>query len=1427
MNLGLDYLDAAPEKNEEEQIILKNIMQGGDEKVESILLALNKEYAIKQPLARLSDPYAQDVVRATFGLLLKITDSMFCWKIVYEAIKTESTPDEKDMKKLASIWATASRMRMTYAEKKKAITTEGQGEQWEKELKLIANSIKDKVELLLKFKSAAIEEQEGLKATTKMQVVSRESDEKELAISQAEQVKNRLGKWKNVQMAVAKDENKETSLSSSALQILESDFTAAQLISRLESYYSRGIILYGVINICEKAIFNINSKKIRSDVLAWIFSILNKTSVHQWHYTQLTTSCGVAFQLVLRSAFFSVIGQVLEYISQVKHSKEVNGLLNALKWNFTASDHIHIHKLGLLPTLGASSQNNVIANLWGQPLSTEDSTSEQLLATFEFITIKIATRILLSPDKSRESLDDPAKELMPNLERSRSMFDAGSTAKIFESIMKIIFGEVKRVVESYDTTQGMDIKQVETFKELSKKTKDESEEDITKDKKKLMKELTDTTKTGYSHEFCVRILRLLYHLCLAVQEDPQFNTSINLCLDETDCLHLLKLLHLGSTQQQFLILQIIPLMAKFCFEFLERAAAHYQESQHKPLTYTKSFLADILLIFALERREGIWFSTVCIPPGGYSISKCAIASIRAIANINKEIGLALGSLIQNILIGTKETWSTLPVACKNKRFIELILSIAGGEADSLYKGAKGHAFGRKGYSIVCFTTATTEKDKEKKYDWDFLPKIHNEIMVHLSGNEASTGSNSLEKVPVSEFVPQKTSTILASSVQNIKKEILADSIKKILVANSTSENSILQTILVKTIKVIQIILKGDKELNKMIFSEELFKQLLSFAIQPPKSSINRSLSTTELALEEIRKITCQTEGKTLSIAESSTSSVKVDKNSLIFCLTSGNFIIPMTAYKSIGKFASDAKFEYIKYGPDTNLETIFGKIFILPKEHFEKVEWAKVCKQVTGIVTDENLSKIVEKMDKSIILPLIEISTKNMKRLDGLFVQLKEVEQHIQNTKLDQLISEYINVKSEKPINSTNVREIVKELLNEKDKEKEPEKEKKKEDQAKSDPLRIFTLLNSKCENIFKDKNDQMITQENDTLKKEFSTSYSRIFDRSENPNPDVYMKTLEDLRLFYIRRILTILLMENPVVFSALSPDDFKNLFSFMQIISIEADYLQYGTGNKAYSKKVNKILTPLMTGSNGLNNFLIWLHEQVKKVKEKAKPSSFSIFTSTQEDLLNDIYGKFVHRCIRILLKLKQEELIKHDMIGDLLTDLLTLIASIENVPDKHRCMLTIKRIMGAAEAMQNTLPLKTFNSILTCKCIKALAKYYNELPQVNSIMWKNGNEVMLKANSLFRTAAIRYGEEARTYCIKDDSDLYPATEVMKTFPDFKKLLFYSWCRLYSKEIKLKAEIRLETPKPFYNTQYCLLINDPLAESFEINSKRQTTSI
>ena len=88
-----------------------------------------------------------------------------------------------------------------------------------------------------------------------------------------------------------------------------------------------------------------------------------------------------------------------------------------------------------------------------------------------------------------------------------------------------------------------------------------------------------------------------------------------------------------------------------------------------------------------------------------------------------------------------------------------------------------------------------------------------------------------------------------------------------LIKEPLSDNSIIATIQTKTLRIISLLLKKDKEFYKKVITPELTESILNLALSKTKSTLNRSMVTIEFLIEEMRRSANQNEGK-LSISGS-------------------------------------------------------------------------------------------------------------------------------------------------------------------------------------------------------------------------------------------------------------------------------------------------------------------------------------------------------------------------------------------------------------------------------------------------------------------------------------------------------------------------------------------------------------------------------
>ena len=1330
--------------NEAEDDIIEDIMKANKDHIKKLLSSLNEDYLKNNE----SEELEKELIRIAFVVLLKITGKIKNW-----------TTNEKDVKKLIPLWNAASKIRKSFRKTRDKALASKSPENVNNILKAMVEDARRKADVLLKFRAVNIEE-----PTNKLIFI--ELDNEEECKSDSNIIKKCLQHrivGKRMQVPIHR-ESYDDSLFSPIIKLLKDDITPVQMIARFENYYLKAVVLCNVMDITQQSLKDVYSKKIRIDILAWIMSILNRASSIPWHYSQ-SINCGTSYQAALRDGLFGIIKQVLEYISLTKDSQELHCLVDALKWNYGITDHSELVNCKLFEVLRGKAKNEYISTSWGLPLDSKNSVPSYLVSAFEFVVIRVITQMI--EDSSSES----------------------STVKLVRTILDTIFAEIKSAVDSYEVSEGLESALISDYIKFSKE--DKKPKDTDSEKKKVIKNFKCKSESLYSHEFCAKLLNLLYKLSVFIQKNLKICETISALIDVENMYQLLRLLKVGSIQHQFLILQIIPLMAKYSKDKLDQAAGKMVKTR-----FTESASLDFLLNFIVQRREGIWIPEVKIYQGGYSITKCAITTTQLLINFCETIKTAFWSLFNTIMFGSQKDWESMNEECKNRRLIETILSVAGAEASSLFKGARVTAFGKKGFVIAAFTNV-----KDSLNEWEFLPKNCTKAKVHLTGDEASIGEVSLIEVNISELIPKRQS-------MNLLIPFKIEAIQKLLkqaIENPLSDNLILATIQVKTIRILQLLLKKHKELYKQILNPDFITDLLNRALEKPKSPFNRSLKTTEMLLEDIRKVVSQSEGKALGAPDSSLITIKVLKNELLLSLRTGSLSLPLIAHKNTEKLRGKV-FEYCKYVENLLIGRISNRVVFLSEEFESKLTEIEKCAKLLVITTP--LDKF-----KDLAISMVQISKESMEALSSYEKTLFDIGKFTQENTVDKVVAEYLNVKADIKIDTTNIKDVVMRLLGEKGEEEKVVAEIKEVRNIR--PLRMFTHQCFKCDKMIKERQNLKITSEIEELRKAFDKSYSQTYERTEHATPEIYSTTLSDLKLFYIRQLVLDYFNEEECTYN----------INFLLIMSIEADYLLYGFGYKKLLKKVKKLLYK-NTKTNSLDAFVQWLSGRVHKMKEITK-SSLSLFENSSETLESGVYVGFLYKYVHAFLKKEPKKLLKHPEIASILTNILTLVPIIENNYDKYRCLLLIKEIILHAQKLQHELSIIDLNRILANKAMRALSTYCREGETSTSILWRLMVETVLHATKLSKMAYENFDGEVVTYCISDNERLNTNIEIMRDFPDMTKLLTYSWIRIFIKQLKAKTELRLDTPRPLYDTRYCLLIENPVIQSIATNSKKKSSEI
>ena len=700
-------------------------MDGNSERTENLIKVLSND-CLKD-----EHPVVNEAVRIVFALMLKLSGSVNDWNIVNDKLKT--------------IWRSANRIRILFGEKASNISDK---EELENKYNKLLISIKSKANLLMKFNPSTTTQE-------RRSVIIKKTMNKEQVTPLT-----RLKNWNDMQLTTLTE--RQQTISTLIVRILESKITAVQLVDHLQYYHMRAIVLYNIMITLEHLMSGISSNSIQMDVCYWIGNIFNNPLAYHWHYSEYSVACGVILDSTIREAFFGIIKQLLISLKGLKSKKNLIPLLSLLRYDYSIKDHRSIHQYQLLHTLHKGSEK--ISSLWGKKIYGDLCIpAKYLFDTFEYIVRRIVNNIYES------------KEVTYN----------ETTKKLLKDIAEVMFGELKRAADNYEGFEGIDSEIASECIESDLKNK-EKEKSI-ENKLKIEFDM----KNPYSQKSCSNLLNLLHYVYAVTPIEGDFS-------------QLFRLLEVGSIQHQFIVLQILPLVTKSYYESLIRITDNLKVAK-----WTNNSLLDLLINLIIERRKGIWVSEINMRAEYYSITKHAISIIRVLVKKNREICDSLGKIVRDVIFGKS-------IERKNKEFIETLLSIIGGEHVSIYKGAKTV----NGFSVAYF------KDKNNMTidSWSFN-RNHGEVVLHQVGNEITKNEPSVITVKASKVLPTEEDIDLTILFKGIDKKQIIDLLKKAII-NKLPEDSLLASIQVKVIKVMMTYLKQGESVVDKEFVETLLEMAL-------------------------------------------------------------------------------------------------------------------------------------------------------------------------------------------------------------------------------------------------------------------------------------------------------------------------------------------------------------------------------------------------------------------------------------------------------------------------------------------------------------------------------------------------------------------------------------------------------------------------
>ena len=1341
------------------------------------------------------DTLSNDMVKAVFALLLQVNDAGQDFLQFTDPAPLQSSTKEQ---RVVSLYSQANQMRVWLMEKKQVVANTAGEEGFEKRWHEVVQRIYAKIKLLHRFKYANLLMQaHGTRTSAKL---VRGQQQENAGLSETELVRTRLSHWKDVQISVRRD-GAELSLSAATIELLQSDISTETVLAELEKCYLRGMTIYGTVAACNELFKEVPSTSAQIDIVTWLTSMLRRADTMNWAHSDALTVCGAVYQRLLRGQFFGFVQDMLGYMNAAKGSASMSCFFEALRWNFLPADHGYLRKEAQLFTkLGGESKTALLSSLWGKELESEDHLPEILLDAFEYIVIRIALRGLAVLPESKSEDASPSSPVRLD-----------DTAGLVQEIVQILIKELEKAARSYEDSSGIDAVVATKYADTSRAVGKEDEGKSSVDKRKVKALFMEGSKEIYSSDFCIRILRLLYHICVAANNDPTGKAYIRLIFKQTDLAALMKLLDVGSSHQQFLILQTIPYLVPLAYQNLETAAQkHLGENSPR---YSQSHILDALFAFALARREGIWTKERASKSLGYALSKCVVRVLQSSLSTQNELGEALRPLLRTIIFGTPTEVRALPAPSQRKAFLELALSVAGGEFESLHKGAVGFTREKKEFAVVAFASLRLDPTKDAVCEWEFSPRVHDEVMVHLVNEE---GAGAVHQMPAYELVPSAHIPGYDEVARDVRAEDVVGLLHKMLNRSKAITNDTLsETLKVKLLKVVMLLLKSQKTLSKAVFSEELVVLLLGTALQYPKIDTSKSLLMAELAAEEMRKRASQADFKALRHNENVRNCVVRKGSKLLFTGPGVKFAVRVYAHLNIDKLRPGVPYEYLKYSPE-DAKNAEGKILFVDKEMTpaQMEETAKTCQ---GVVLPMKLYGLMSEVKEGSSIVLMAIADKDMNCLDRIVREVEEIGHKMATLNPETIMADYMNIPpAKKEVKANTLKGILQELI------ASEKKNVARKFKSQNEILDILLTQSERRASIFREGQDNSITEERASYSKEYAMLFKQVHEQGEEATPESYASLLHDLHVFYARHMLLRLLIRNQEKIISFPVELYKKLLTFLLISAAEADLMKYAVQHKTLSKRLNKLLLATLKRPDSVDVFIKWTHERVMDTVYCGRVLSYSISSTPQSKLEEGIYLPFICRYMKAILRFKNETLMTNKGIGMLMDEMMGVVIVAEKAAEKYRAISLVRKIIGSAAKLLNELPAAAIERILGCQSLKALAQYFNKTERKNSVIWRTANEILMKANVVYRYATALHGEVVQTYYTKNAFNLFIASEVMKEFPKLTLATTYVWGKQIRKELKGKETLRIATPSPLFDTQYCVLVSDIRAHSLQVQSKK-----
>ena len=349
---------------ESEDAVFAGLLERGKhEGVESLVGALQQEFVKKVAWGGVGGLEAEGLVRDSFAVMIKLSglgNELAQMVTAGETGGVEAIRASAKWELVCQKWTAASRMRTWWAEKKKNVAEAVKGEDAEREeLEKVRLRIKGKAEFLLKVKRPSVWQiGEGAASSSSSSAAGKpgatvlvRTNKAELAQEDTKETwKKQLHQWHYMQRSAGVIKSFEaqqaevfSSLTSSVLSCLQSSIHARRIQKQIETSYVQAARRNAGLKMLAQALAVNTPLETFLDGVAWFCAGLRHNENALTHYTKGVRVAGLEDDA--RAQFFSIIKQVLARLPEAENDGQLKNLLDALKWQYVAADHVGLSEL--------------------------------------------------------------------------------------------------------------------------------------------------------------------------------------------------------------------------------------------------------------------------------------------------------------------------------------------------------------------------------------------------------------------------------------------------------------------------------------------------------------------------------------------------------------------------------------------------------------------------------------------------------------------------------------------------------------------------------------------------------------------------------------------------------------------------------------------------------------------------------------------------------------------------------------------------------------------------------------------------------------------------------------------------------------------------------------------------------------------------